>query len=170
MIQNGVVIGQASSESEIAQARALLHEYISWAFSIEEGAEDAPTFQGIEEELETLPGIYTPPLGRLLVALYEGEVVGCVCLKPLDDDTCEVKRLYVSPAKRGLSIGNSLITTLVEEARRQGYKKIVLDSHVTMKSAHAIYAAAGFQRIPAPPGYPENIDEIAIFMECKLTA
>ena len=169
MDQGGIHIIQATSPEEIEGARALMREYITWAFTIEEGAEEAPTFLGIEEELANLPGIYTPPLGRLFYATHEGQAAGCVCLKPLDKETCEVKRLYVSPAKRGLAIGTLLMTELMKAARECGYKRALLDSHVTMKNAHAIYQAAGFQQIPAPPGYPDNIDEIAIFMECDLT-
>jgi ribosomal protein S18 acetylase RimI-like enzyme len=163
-----VEIVQATSSAEIESVRNLLREYIAWAFTLEEGSDKAPTFLGIEEELAALPGIYVPPSGRLLVAMYEGQAVGCVCMKGLDQTTCEVKRLYVSPAMRGRSIGNQLVTKLVKEARSCGYRQIVLDSHRSMTSAHAIYESAGFVRVPAPADVPEFVKSVAIFMEYSL--
>lgn len=170
MDEHGVAIGQVASEAEIAAARGLLREYTSWAFTLIEGSEEAPTFQGIEEELATLPGIYVPPHGRLLLAKHQGEAAGCVCLKRHDDETSEVKRLYVSPRKRGLAVGTLLIERLVKEARQAGYRRIVLDSHVSMTKAHAIYEAAGFRRVPTPVDFPQHLHGIAIFMECDLDA
>jgi putative acetyltransferase len=169
MDEHKVAIGQATSQAEIDGVRTLLREYIAWAIPLEPNAEKAAPFQGIEEELATLPGIYAPPSGRVLAALHEGEVVGCVCLKGIDETTCEVKRLYVSPAKRGLTIGTLLVERLVEEARQCGYERIILDSHKSMTKAHAIYEAAGFQRVPAPPDFQEELKSVAIFMECNLS-
>jgi putative acetyltransferase len=160
----------ATSPAEIEAARNLLREYITWVLTLDAHAATAPTFKGIEEELATLPGIYAPPSGRLLVAMHQGQAVGCVCLKSVDHETSEVKRLYVSPAMRGRSIGNQLVAKLVEEAHRCGYRQIVLDTHQSMTKAHAIYESAGFKRVPPPSEVPDYVKEVAIFMECNLIA
>ena len=161
-------IVQVASEAEIAVVRSLLREYISWVMTLDADSACAPTFEGLEVELAALPGIYARPSGRMLLAVHEGKAAGCICLKPYGPDTCEVKRFYVRPEMRGRAIGSLLMTRVMEEARLAGYKRIVLDSHVSMKTAHAIYEANGFRKIPVPPDFPENLKAVAIFMECIL--
>ena len=51
-------------------------------------------------EMEALGSLYGPPDGRILAALEDGQVIGAVCLRRLDDVTCEMKRLYVPPEHR----------------------------------------------------------------------
>ena len=57
---------------------------------------------------------------------------------------------------------------LIEEARRSGYKRMVLDSHISMKQAHVIYLAAGFKVAPAPADFPDLFRPKVVFMELSL--
>lgn len=161
-------ISQVRAQSEIRDARDLLREYTAWAFTLEAGSERAPTFQGLEEELAALPGIYAPPTGRLLIAMHDGQAAGCVALKGHDATTAELKRLYVRPSFRGLDIGRRLVAALVSEARAMGYRRVILDSHASMTKAHELYEAAGFRRVGPPPGFPEELKAVVVFMELTL--
>ena len=163
-----ITIFQVKTETQITAVQELFREYTTWAFTLTDHSEQAPTFQGLEEELATLPGIYTPPAGRLLMAMYGEEPAGCICLKGHDATTCELKRLYVRPKFRGLNIGWQLVNRLVEEARQARYKRIVLDSHKSMKKAHALYQAVGFQRVDTPDNFPEALKPLVVFMECDM--
>lgn len=165
-----LTILQATSEAEIVAVRELIREYTTWGFTTIPGSNQAPTFEGLDEELATLPGIYAPPAGRLLLAMQNGQPAGCVCLKGHDTTTSELKRLYVRPSFRGQNIGQQLVNRLVEEARQCRYQRIVLDSHGSMTKAHAIYEAAGFRRVNAPEGFPEHLKPIVVFMVCALVA
>jgi putative acetyltransferase len=164
-----ITISQVKSDAQIAAAQELLREYTAWAFTVAAESEQAPTFQGLEEELAELPGIYTPPAGRLLLATHEEEPAGCVGLKGHDAATCELKRLYVRPKFRGLKIGRRLVNRLVEEACTSGYSRIVLDSHRSMKKAHALYRAVGFERVNTPDDFPEALKPVVVFMECDIS-
>ncbi len=115
-----------------------------------------------------MPGIYAPPTGCLLLALQEGEAAGCVALKAHDATTGELKRLYVRPGFRGSDLGHHLITTLIDEARRLKYRRIVLDSHISMTRAHAIYRSAGFRDVNAPHGFPDHLKPVVVFMELSV--
>ncbi len=163
-------ISQANSETEIAAVRELMREYATWAFTIIPGSDQAPTWEGFDAELATLPGVYAPPAGRLLLAMQDGQPAGCVCLKGHDDTTSELKRLYVRPIFRGQNIGQQLVKMLVEEARQSRYQRIVLDSHISMTKAHAIYQEVGFRRVSAPDDFPEHLKPIVVFMECDVSA
>jgi ribosomal protein S18 acetylase RimI-like enzyme len=158
-------IAHAASPADLAAVEELLREYTEWAFTLDPRSDDAPTFRGLHEELRTLPGVYAPPRGRILLARHDGRPVGCVCLKPHDESLCELKRLYVRPEARGRAIGSKLVAGLLEEARSIGYRRIVLDSHASMTAAHALYDAAGFRRVAAPAGYPEEMRARVVFME-----
>jgi len=122
-------------------------------------------FQDFREELATLPGKYAPPLGSILVAKQNGETVGCVAVRPLGEEICEMKRLFVKPAHRGRRIGRELALAIIEEAKRLGYKAMRLDTVEAMKEASALYRALGFQPIDA---YCYNPLPGAMFFELKL--
>jgi ribosomal protein S18 acetylase RimI-like enzyme len=122
-------------------------------------------FQGFDGELASLPGAYAPPRGRLLIALEDGDVVGCVALRPLGDDLCEMKRLYLRPTLRGHGAGRALATRVIDEARAIGYRAMRLDTLPMMKEAIALYESLGFRRI-AP--YYANPVPGAIYMERAL--
>ena len=165
-----LTISQVNSEAEIIAVRELMREYATWAFTLVPDSNKAPAWEGFDKELATLPGVYAPPAGRLLLATQDGQPAGCVCLKGHDDTTSELKRLYVRPTFRGQNIGQQLVKMLVEEARQSGYQRIVLDSHSSMKKAHAIYQEVGFRLKSAPHDFPEHLKPIVVFMECDLSA
>jgi ribosomal protein S18 acetylase RimI-like enzyme len=122
-------------------------------------------FQGFEEELATLPGRYAPPRGRLLIAWDGDEVVGCVALRSLGDDLCEMKRLYLRPSLRGKGVGRALATRVIDEARAIGYRAMRLDTLPTMTEARALYESLDFRRIP--PYYPSPVPG-TLYMERAL--
>jgi putative acetyltransferase len=165
-----LTISQANSEADIAAVRELMREYATWAFTLVAGSHQAPAWEGFDEELAGLPGVYAPPAGRLLLAQLDGQPAGCVCLKGHDAATSELKRLYVRPSFRGHNLGQHLVKRLVAEAQQADYQRIVLDSHSSMTKAHAIYQAAGFRLTSAPDDFPEHLKPIVVFMECDLTA
>jgi GNAT superfamily N-acetyltransferase len=124
-------------------------------------------FQGFTEELNGLPGDYAPPAGRLLVGLEADRPAGCVALRPMEADVCEMKRLYVRPDSRGAGWGRRLAARVVDEAKSAGYRRMRLDTLPGMTRAAELYQTMGFQ--PIPP-YRYNPVPGALFLELDLTA
>jgi GNAT superfamily N-acetyltransferase len=123
-------------------------------------------FQGFDQELASLPGDYSPPSGRLLLALVDGAPAGCIGIHALSDDTCEIKRLYVRRQYRGHQLGRKLAEKAIEEARAIGYGTMRLDTiEDKMKTAVQLYRELGFVEI-AP--YRENPIPSALYMELHL--
>ena len=149
----------ASSPQQIEATRRLFQEYgASLGFSL--------CFQSFEEELAELPGKYAPPDGRLILARVGDEYVGCVALRKLSSDTCEMKRLYVQPTMRGKKIGELLADAIINEARQIGYQRMVLDTVPSvMGRAVEMYRARGFKEIGP---YTNNPVSGAIFLQLKL--
>jgi ribosomal protein S18 acetylase RimI-like enzyme len=151
---------QAVEDEAIATAQVLFREYAE-ALGID------LEFQGFEEELASLPGKYAPPRGRLLLAVVDGEPAGCVGLRPLELDVCEMKRLYVRPVFRAHGLGRILADHVVEEARSAGYQRMRLDTLPSMAAARKLYDALGFR--PIAPYYANPVPGTA-FLELDLSS
>jgi len=124
-------------------------------------------FQDFQEELANLPGDYASPAGCLLLAKYKDQPAGCVALRTLAGEICEMKRLYVRPRFRGLGIGKALAEAVIEKARRIGYARMRLDTIPSMEAARALYVSLGFREIES---YRYNPIEGAVFMELSLVS
>ena len=148
----------ARGAEHLAAVRALFREYAG-SLGVDLG------FQGFEDELARLPGEYSPPAGRLLVALDRDEPAGCVALRPLEPGVCEMKRLYARPAYRGTGLGRRLAERVVSEAREAGYRAMRLDTLPGMEAAKRLYDALGFR--PIDP-YRYNPVPGTAFLELRL--
>lgn len=157
-------IEPVANARQIAATQELLRDYFSWFFELVPGSDQDAAFSGWQQEIATLPGCYFPPTGCFLLATLDGQAAGCVALKSDDPDTGELKRMFVHPTFRGQRIGERLVEALFEQARVYGYKRVVLDSHRSMAKAHDIYRKLGFGVVEAPPGFPEELKQVVVFM------
>ena len=151
-------IFQADTPETIEAARTLFMEYA-------ESLDYDLCFQGFDDELAGLPGGYTPPAGRLLLATVDGALAGCVALRDLGEGRCEMKRLYLRPGFRGKNLGRTLAETIIAEARAAGYGRLCLDTLPTMRSARALYVDLRFA--PIEPYYHNPIAG-TVYMELDL--
>ena len=142
-------IVEASTTEQVEQVRTLFVEYRA-ELAVE------PCFHSFDEEIASLPGVYVPPAGKLLLASVVGQPVGCIGLRPFPmEGACEMKRLYVRPPFRGDKLGKQLAERIIEEARALGYKSMRLDSHPpTMEAAIKMYRKLGFREVSADPVAP----------------
>ena len=135
----GPAIAQAAKD-DLPQVRELLREYAA-------GVGVPLDFQDFDREVAELPGAYAPPLGALLVARSSDTLAGCVALRPLDDETCEMKRLFVRASARGLGLGEKLALAVIAQARALGYRHMRLDTMPSMSAAQGLYERLGFRDI-----------------------
>lgn len=143
----------AETDDHVRQVSALFREYaVSLGVDL--------SFQNFEQEVATLPGDYAPPDGRLFVAvtgetMVQGEIdlsacsiAGCVALRRIDNEICEMKRLYVRPEFRGHGAGRALADAVIEAAKEIGYRHMRLDTLPQMTEAQKLYRALRFYEIP----------------------
>ena len=165
-------IGTPTTRRELDDVRALIRAFLAWHrarhqqdLELIDRYFDGAAF---EAELASLPGKYSPPDGALLLAHLDGRPVGCVALRRIDADTCEMKRMFVPPEMHGHGIGRALGSAIIEEARRLGYTAMVLDTSVRQEEAQALYRRLGFQ--PTEPYYdmPDDVRDWLVFMRLDL--
>ena len=157
---------------QLDDVRTLIRSFVAWHrarhqqdLELIDRYFDAAAF---EHELADLPGKYGPPGGALLLATLDGAPAGCVALRRIDDTTCEMKRMFVPPELHGHGIGRALAVAVLEEARRLGYRSMVLDTSIRQKEAQSLYRKLGFE--PTAPYYdmPDDVRDWLVFMRREL--
>ncbi len=149
---------RAETEEHHKQAKLLFRQYASTL-------DFALDFQGFDDEVITLPGVYSPPGGCILLAEDSDRFVGCVALRKLENNICEMKRLFVIPEYRSKKVGQLLAKEIIDAARKSGYKIMRLDTVDAMKEANRLYISLGFRRIEA---YCYNPLETAAYYELNI--
>jgi len=150
----------AVTDEELEIVRELFREY-------ERAIDVDLCFQGFAKEIAGLPGAYAPPRGRLFLAFDGDDAIGCIALRPLGDDVCEMKRLYLRSSARGKGVGRMLADRILEEARAIGYRTMRLDTLPIMREARALYESLGFK--PIAPYYDNPLPGV-LYLECALRA
>jgi putative acetyltransferase len=95
-----------------------------------------------------------------IIARRDGEPVACGGLRPLDNDSAEIKRMYVIPAARRQGFGRLIIAALERHAHSFGYKTILLETGVGQPDAQHLYESCGYARIPAFGPYIGNSSSV----------
>ena len=124
--------------------------------------------QSLASELDSLSSKYAPPQGRALLAMRDDEAVGCGAYRRLDDDACEMKRLFVPDRHRGHGFGRSLSAALIASARDDGYDVMRLDTCDRFTEAIAMYETLGFSMCAPYRHYPPELAAHLVFMELPL--
>lgn len=113
---------------------------------------------------------FLPPNGRLILAFIDNTACGIGCLKSINEEIGEIKRMYVDPSFRKIGAGRAILQSLLNAANEAGYKKVRLDSPKFMEAAHSLYQSFGFKEIPVyeEVEIPEAFRQYLLFMEMDL--
>jgi len=149
------------TNDNVEVARGILGEYLVWREN--QKSISRQELQAFRKQLADLPAEFAEPSGCLLLARYGEQPVGCVGLRKLSDDICEMKRLFVMPQWREQGIGKSLAKEVIEKAKTIGYRCMRIDTFDD--AAKALYASLGFKKIEP---YRYNPIEGVVFMELEL--
>ena len=96
------------------------------------------------ESLENPDKFYIAKGGLILLAEYQGKIVGTAALKYMDKDSMELSKMGVDKAAKGLGIGEMLGRSIVEEARKMGLKRLYLETNSGLAPALNLYRKLGF--------------------------
>jgi putative acetyltransferase len=161
-----------TSTAELDEVRALMRAFVAW--HRERHVEDLALIDEyfdrneFENELASLPGKYAPPDGQLFLACYDDKPAGCVALRRIDGQSCEMKRMFLYPRYHGNGIGRRLGEAIISHARAAGYAVMRLDTSWRQQEAQALYTKLGFQRIDSYYELPPAQKNWLLFFELRL--
>lgn len=133
-------VREVADAADVEEVRRLVLAHVAARAS-------TPGIEFMRADAARLPGPYVSPRGGLWLAHANAAGIGCVALRPLDDETAEVKRMFVDPAWRGHGVGRALMETLIAGARARRYSTLRLGTLHDMTSAIALYESLGFTPI-----------------------
>jgi GNAT superfamily N-acetyltransferase len=165
-------ISDATTEAQLDGVRELIRAFVAWHrqrhFQDLELIERYFDKKLFEKELAGLPGKYSSPRGRLLLASYNNQPAGCVALREIEAGICEMKRMFVYPRLQGKGIGRALAESIISAGRTAGYSSMRLDTSVRQSEALNLYQSLGFKRIDPYYELESDLKNWLIFMELKL--
>jgi putative acetyltransferase len=153
-----VALTVAQSPDDYASARLLFVEYAN-QLGVDLG------FQDFAFELDHLAEMYGDPAGCIVLGRSASAAVGCVGVRGVSGDLCEMKRLYVREEVRGQGVGRRLAVASIAAARERGYRRMVLHTLASLIAAHGLYSSLGFREIA--PYYPNPLPDV-VYMELDL--
>lgn len=159
----GIKIVSAYNKTE--EVSKLFTEYTDMLIQNDSSFQKYLDIQNYSEEMEHLESKYGFPDGRLYLVYRDEELAGCIGLRKIDSQNCEMKRLYVRPKFRGQKIGNLLVEKIIDDARKIGYSHILLDTLPFLKSAIHMYKKYGFYEIDS---YNNSPMDTSIYMKLNL--
>lgn len=106
---------------------------------------------------------YGPPGGAFLVAADGGIVIGTGAIRRIDDETAELRRMWMLADYHGRGIGYRLATELLAFARAAGYRRVRLSTDAQQQRAIGFYQRLGFYPIER---YRDTDDDV--FLERRL--
>jgi GNAT superfamily N-acetyltransferase len=113
--------------------------------------------------------MFVEPDGVFLVVRDRGRAVACGGIARFDETRGELKRMYVLPEARGRGLGRRVLVELEAEARRLGYRSLVLETGDRQEAALALYRRSGYERIPCYPPYDAREGTLSLCFEKELT-
>lgn len=147
------------------EVEALFSEYTEMLIAGDSSFREYLDIQHYDEEIKHLEAKYGKPFGRLYLSYCDEEVAGCVGLRKIDEQNCEMKRLYVRPEFRGKQIGNQLVKKIIEDAKEIGYSHMLLDTLPFLGTAIEMYRKYGFYETES---YNDSPMGTSIFMKLDL--
>ena len=111
----------------------------------------------------TTPDEMVPPHGVFLVGYEQERAIAIGGLRPLEDDVCEIKRMYVVPDARSRGAGRALLAALEDAAREIGYRRVRLDAGPAQAHSKVLFAQTGYVEIA-----PYNANHIADYFAEKV--
>lgn len=101
------------------------------------------------QSISAEPDELTPPRGLLLLGMLRGDAVACGALKFHAGAPAELKRMWVSPAVRGLGVGRRLLAELERRALEAGARTVHLETNASLVEAIALYRDNGYREVAA---------------------
>jgi putative acetyltransferase len=108
-----------------------------------------------DKALEDMYATYDFPRMEYFVVENEGKIIGCAGIAPLkglEEEVCELQKMYFLPEARGKGLGTQMMDTCLKFAKSKGFQKCYIETLPYMKDARKLYKKTGFQNLEKPLG------------------
>ena len=150
---------------EISFAKRLIYRVAHQVFQDTRALEESIAFyeaQSILQDMDELQQTYFDKDGIFLVLTDDDQIIGTGAIRKIDDEICELKRLWLLFEYQGKGLGYRMIQELFAFARKKGYQRIRLETERDSQTrAFDLYKRLGFYEIPR---YSNHQDETAMEM------
>ncbi len=102
-------------------------------------------------DLSDLENFYFLKGGYFEVCEINDKVVGTWGLSPLDSQSCELRKMYLSSSQRGKGLGIAMLERVVKKANEMGFRRIELETASALRQAINLYVKYGFKLISKQP-------------------
>lgn len=162
-----------SKKEHYSSIASLMREYHAWIRMRYAGeriweVDDYFDVEAWNHELASLPEIYIPPIGELMLSIKDKQPAGCIALKAYNETICELKRLFVKEKFRGMGLGHQLVKGIIAKAREYGYSSIRLEFGELFTESRSLYQSIGFTHIEPYTDIPDRLKPKMRFMELQL--
>ena len=164
-----IEIRDAILPNDINCIKQLWTDYLTWGndkMQMLYGVHPHNPTEAVEQDIKMIAK-FLPPNGRLILAFIDENACGIGCLKSITEEIGEIKRMYVDQSFGKVGAGRAILQSLLNAAKKLGYKKVRLDSPKFMEAAHSLYRSVGFKQIPVydEVEIPEAFRQYLLFME-----
>ncbi len=167
-----IVIRAAETPRDLAAAQELCWEYRDFLLGFDDSMRSiVDAFYPLEaytDLMDSLAKKHARPKGIVLLAEQDGAAIGCGMYHPLNNDACEIKRVFVRDTARGSGAGEALSRALIDQACQDSYKRILLDTNAKFNSARKLYEKLGFEQRGAYSDIPADVLPYLVFYELNL--
>ncbi len=167
-----VAIRAAEAPRDFEAVRQLCWEYRDYLRDFDENMRQiVEVFYPIDAYgalMDSLPVKHARPKGIVLLAEQDSVPKGCGMYHPLNPEECEIKRVFVRSDLRGGGAGEKLSRALIEQAREDGYSRILLDTNASFAGARKLYEKLGFQQRGPYSDIPAETLPFLVFYELSL--
>lgn len=164
-----MIIIRSIQPHEIPAARRVIltvaYGIFGWDGTLEESIRHFET-SGDFADMDDIETHYLHNGGQFLAAFDGDQLVGSGAIRRLDAETAELKRVWLLEQYQGKGIGYAMFGQLRVFARKQGYKKLRLQTSPQQARALAFYRRLGFRAIPC---YNEDITEVSMELDLQGT-
>lgn len=163
---------QPKTQTEFDQVRQLCWDYRDYLCALSPfDKQIVETFYPVPKYTRVLSQIeqdHTPPNGDTILALRDGQPLGCGMYHRIFPDTAEIKRVFVTNAARGTGAGCAIMQGLISSARDQGFNRIVMDTSKPLKAAQKLYLSLGFRLRGPYQDIPDIAADHLLYFEMTL--
>jgi putative acetyltransferase len=110
-------------------------------------------------------GYIIEPGGQIVLAIRDGEVIGCCALMAMDEQIFEVAKMTVREDNQGRGVGKQLLKAVIDCGASMGARSLYLETSHKLGNAIHVYESLGFRHLPPERVHPSPYNRADVFME-----